>query len=449
MRPTPMVLTNPLEQVPPTTTQCRADEPGIEVLCVTDHQCPHDNYGRCRMPDFPLSHDDIATARAAGIGVVKRTPVVESAALSERCGGSVVFKAENLQRTGSFKIRGAMAKLASLGESARNGVVAGSAGNHAQALAFAAKHHGVPCEIFVPAGASLSKMAAVRSYGAVLAEGGESLVDAVSMARARAAESGMQFCHPYDDPVVVAGQATLGLEVLEDVADLDTVIIPLGGGGLTGGVALACKAANPKIRVIGVQVRACAPYAGIPAPEGPIVTLADGIAVKSPGEFTAPIISEFVDEVVVVEEDLVADAMVLLMDRGKLYVEGGGAVGVSALLSRQIVPSATGTTCVVLSGGNVDLGLVPNLIRRHETQAGRRLIVFVRISDRPGGLARLLTLFAAEGANLIEVEHVREGVDLHVRETGVQAVLEVRGRDHALRVVDAARAAGYDIDEVL
>lgn len=401
------------------------------------------------MPDFPLSHDDIAAARAAGTGVVKRTPVVESAALSERCGGSVVFKAENLQRTGSFKIRGAMAKLASLGESARNGVVAGSAGNHAQALAFAAKHHGVPCEIFVPAGASLSKMAAVRSYGAVLAEGGESLVDAVAMARARAAESGMQFCHPYDDPVVVAGQATLGLEVLEDVADLDTVIIPLGGGGLTGGVALACKAANPKIRVIGVQVRACAPYAGIPAPEGPIVTLADGIAVKSPGEFTAPIIRDFVDEVVVVEEDLVADAMVLLMDRGKLYVEGGGAVGVSALLSRQIVPSATGTTCVVLSGGNVDLGLVPNLIRRHETQAGRRLIVFVRISDRPGGLARLLTLFAEEGANLIEVEHVREGVDLHVRETGVQAVLEVRGSDHAQRVIDAARAAGYDIDEVL
>ena len=400
------------------------------------------------MPKSPVSSAEMSSARAAGAGTVKRTPVVESAALSERCGGAVVLKAENLQRTGSFKIRGAMAKIASLGGAASRGVVAGSAGNHAQALAFAARHHGIPCEIFVPAGASLSKMAAVRGYGAVLTEGGDTLADAVAMARSRAESTGMQFCHPYDDPVVVAGQATLGLELLEDIADLSTVIVPLGGGGLTGGVALACKTANPRIRVIGVQVRACAPYAGMPPADGPIVTLADGIAVKSPGEFTRPIIEGWVDEVVVVEEDLVADAMVLLMDRGKLYVEGGGAVGVSALISGQVVPDRTGTTCVVLSGGNVDLGLVPNLIRRHETQAGRRLIVFARISDRPGGLARLLSLFASHGANLIEVEHVREGVDLHVRETGIQAVLEVRGRDHADQVVAAARSAGYEIEEV-
>ncbi|MFM9084011.1 MAG: threonine ammonia-lyase [Actinomycetota bacterium] len=400
------------------------------------------------MPKSPLSSAEMASARAAGVGVVKRTPVVDSAALSERCGGTVVLKAENLQRTGSFKIRGAMAKIASLGSGAARGVVAGSAGNHAQALAFAARHHGIPCEIFVPAGASLSKMAAVRSHGATLTEGGDSLTDAVTMARQRAESTGMQFCHPYDDPVVVAGQATLGLELLEDIADLSTVIVPLGGGGLTGGVATACKSANPRIRVIGVQVRACAPYAGMPPADGPIVTLADGIAVKSPGDFTRPIIENWVDDVVVVEEDLVADAMVLLMDRGKLWVEGGGAVGVSALLSGQVVPATSGTTCVVLSGGNVDLGLVPNLIRRHETQAGRRLIVFARISDRPGGLARLLTLFASHGANLIEVEHVREGVDLHVRETGVQAVLEVRGRDHAGQVIAAAREAGYEIDEV-
>jgi threonine dehydratase len=178
------------------------------------------------------------------------------------------------------------------------------------------------------------------------------------------------------------------------------------------------------------------------------VTLADGIAVKQPGDFTRPIVERWVDEMIVVEEDVVADAMVMLMDRAKLYVEGGGAVGVSALLSGQVVPSSTGTTCVVLSGGNVDLGLVPNLIRRHETQAGRRLILFVRISDRPGGLARLLTLFAESGANLIEVEHVREGVDLHVRETGVQVVLEVRSRDHAASVIAAATNGGYSVDEV-
>ena len=400
------------------------------------------------MPNFPLDLAAIHAARLAGVGVVKHTPITESAALSERCGGTVVFKAENLQRTGSFKIRGAMNKLASLGDAVKNGVVAGSAGNHAQSLAFAARHFGVPCQIFVPTGASLSKMEAVRSYGATLTEGGDTLTDAVLRAREHAEKTGMNFCHPFDDPMVVAGQATLGLELLEDISDLSTVIVPLGGGGLTGGVALAIKQSKPDVRVIGVQVRACAPFAGSPPADGPIVTLADGIAVKQPGDFTRPIVEHWVDDVVVVEEDLVADAMVMLMDRAKLYVEGGGAVGVSALLSGQVKPSSTGTTCVVLSGGNVDLGLVPNLIRRHETQAGRRLILFVRISDRPGGLARLLTLFAESGANLIEVEHVREGVDLHVRETGVQVVLEIRSREHATAVIAAATSAGYSVDEV-
>ena len=400
------------------------------------------------MTAIPIDSAVIEAARRAGLGVVKRTPITESAALSERYGGNVVFKAENLQRTGSFKIRGAMSKLASLGDSVKNGVVAGSAGNHAQAIAFAARHHNVPCEIFVPAGASLSKMEAVRSYGAILSEGGDTLSDAVAAAQRHADATGMNFCHPYDDPVVVAGQATLGLELLEDISDLSLVMIPLGGGGLTGGVAMALKTFNPKIRVIGVQVRACAPYAGSPPPDGPIVTLADGIAVKMPGAFTRPLIEKYVDEIVVVEEDLVADAMVLLMDRGKLYVEGGGAVGVSALMSGQVKPAQTGTTCVVLSGGNVDLGILPGLIRRNETKAGRRLILFVRISDRPGGLARLLTLFAETGANLVEVEHVREGVSLHVRETGVQAVLEVRGREHADEVLAAVRNAGYEADEV-
>jgi threonine dehydratase len=400
------------------------------------------------MTAIPIDSAVIEAARRAGLGVVKRTPITESAALSERYGGNVVFKAENLQRTGSFKIRGAMSKLASLGDAVKNGVVAGSAGNHAQAIAFAARHHNVPCEIFVPAGASLSKMEAVRSYGAILSEGGDTLSDAVAAAQRHADATGMNFCHPYDDPIVVAGQATLGLELIEDISDLSLVIIPLGGGGLTGGVAMALKTFNPKIRVIGVQVRACAPYAGSPPPDGPIVTLADGIAVKSPGAFTRPLIEKYVDEIVVVEEDLVADAMVLLMDRGKLYVEGGGAVGVSALMSGQVKPAQTGTTCVVLSGGNVDLGILPGLIRRNETKAGRRLILFVRISDRPGGLARLLTLFAETGANLVEVEHVREGVSLHVRETGVQAVLEVRGREHADEVLAAVRNAGYEADEV-
>ena len=396
----------------------------------------------------PIDFAAIEAARLAGVGVVKRTPITESAALSEKFGGSVVFKAENLQRTGSFKIRGAMNKLSSLGDAVKSGVVAGSAGNHAQAIAFAARHFGVPCEIFVPAGASLSKIESVRSYGATLSEGGDTLSDAVALAQSRADATGMNFCHPFDDPMVVAGQATLGLELAEDISDLSLVLVPLGGGGLTGGVALVLKQINPKIRIVGVQVRACAPYAGTPPPDGPIITLADGIAVKSPGVFTRPLIEQFVDDIIVVEEDLVADAMVFLMDRGKLYVEGGGAVGVSALMSGQVVPAKTGTTCVVLSGGNVDLGLLPGLIRRHETQAGRRLLMYVRISDRPGGLARLLTLFAQSGANLVEVEHMREGVDLHVRETGVQVVLEVRGREHADSVLAQVRAAGYPADEI-
>jgi threonine dehydratase len=380
--------------------------------------------------------------------IVTHTPVAPSAHLSERYGGSVVLKAENLQRTGAFKIRGAMNKLATLGESARRGVVAGSAGNHAGALAFAARQFGVPCEIYVPAGASLSKIAACRGYGATVHEGGESLDVAVALAQARANETGMVFCHPYDDPVVVAGQATLGVELIDDIPDLAQVIVPLGGGGLLSGVALTVKQFDPSIKVIGVQISSCAPYIYGKAPLGPVPTLADGIAVKVPGDVTAPLIEKWVDEIVDVDEDSVADAMMLLLERSKLFVEGGGAVGVSALIAGRIKPAERGTTCVVLSGGNADLGLLTGLVRRHETNSGRRLIIFARISDRPGGLARLLTVFAQYGANLIEVEHVREGVDLHVRETGVQVVLEVRGRDHTETLIAAAKAEGYEISEV-
>ena len=392
------------------------------------------------MGETTISQEDILSAAHAGRAYVKHTPITPSAALSELCGGTVVLKAENLQRTGSFKIRGALNKLFTLGANAQHGVVAGSAGNHAGALSFAAKAHGVKCEIFVPSGASLSKIAACRAYGATASEGGESLDNAVARAMERAQETGMAFCHPYDDPAVIAGQATLGLELIKDIENLRTVIIPLGGGGLAGGTAIALKQFDPSIKVIGVQVNACAPYAHFPAPDGPVVTLADGIAVKRPGTITRPIIEKWLDDVVVVDEDDVADAMILLMERGKLLVEGGGAVGVSALMRGLVSPASHGTTCVVLSGGNVDMGLIPGLIRRHETQAGRRLIVFVRISDRPGGLAQLLSLFAENGANLVEVEHVRE--------TGVQIVLETRGPEHAATVLAAARSSGYEISEL-
>ena len=241
----------------------------------------------------------------------------------------------------------------------------------------------------------------------------------------------------------MAGQGTVGLELVEDLDDLACVIVPLGGGGLASGIAVAAKSLLSHVRVVGVQAATCCPYAGRDAPAGPVSTLADGIAVKRPGAVTRPLVERWVDEVVTVGEDAIADAMVVLMDRAKLYVEGAGAVGVAALRSGAVVPSSGGVTCVVLSGGNVDLGVVPGLIRRHENAAGRRLVIFARIDDRPGGLVRFLSAFASAGANLIEVQHQREGLDLSVRTTGVLATFEVRGPGHTQSVLAAARSAGY------
>lgn len=390
-----------------------------------------------------VSPDGIAAARDVVGAVIRHTPVVSSAALSAQYDRPVVLKAESLQRTGAFKIRGAMNKLATLGGEARFGVTAGSAGNHAQAVAFAAQYFGVPCDIFVPAGAPITKIEACQSYGARVVEGGESLDEAVAAAREMAEAEGRAFCHPYDDPAVVAGQGTLGLELVEDLDDLATVVVPLGGGGLASGVAIAVKSRLPDIRVVGVQASACAPYAGGTLPNGAVATLADGIAVKRPGAVTRPLVERWLDDIVTVDEDAIADAMVMLMERSKLYVEGAGAVGVAALQSGVVRPAASGTTCVILSGGNVDLGVVPGLIRRHENTAGRRLVIFARIDDRPGSLVRFLAAFAGAGANLIEVQHQREGLDLSVRKTGVHATFEVRGPEHTASVIAAAAAAGF------
>jgi threonine dehydratase len=377
---------------------------------------------------------DISAARERGKGVVLHTPVIPSAYLSQRFGGKVVLKAENLQRTGAFKIRGAMNKLSQLGNAKETGVVAGSAGNHAQGLALAAKHFGAKCEIFVPKGASLSKIAATKHHGATVLDGGESVDTAVAAALARAQETGMAFCHPYDDPDVIAGQGTLGLELLEDVDDLELLIVPLGGGGLLAGTALAIKHHRPNVKIIGVQASICAPFIHGFSPDGQVLTLADGIAVKQPGKFTKPIIDQYVDEIIEVDEDSIADAVVLLMEHSKMLVEGGGAVGLSALLTQQIKPTTSGSTCIVLSGGNIDIGLIPNLVRRNETNEGRRLTIFVRLPDRPGSLASVLNICASNDANVIEVQHVREGIPLHPRETGIQLVLEVKDEKHAKKL---------------
>jgi threonine dehydratase len=390
-----------------------------------------------------IDRDAFLLARERGREVVLHTPVIPSVHLSELFSSKIVLKAENLQRTGAFKIRGGMNKLAALGEQAKKGVVAGSAGNHAQGLALAAATYGVKCEIFVPKGASLTKIAACRHYGATVLEGGENVEVAVRSAMDRAEETGMAFCHPYDDVDVVAGQGTLGLELLEDIDDLDTVLVPLGGGGLLSGTAIAIKQQRPKTRVIGVQIEGCDPYVSGTIPTESITTLADGIAVKQPGAITKPLIERWVDDIVSVEENLVADALVMLMERSKLVVEGGGAVGLSALMADKVNLGGSGSTCIVLSGGNVDMGLIPNLVRRHETSMGRRLRIAARLPDRPGALVGLMKVCAEVGANIIELQHVREGIELHVRETMIQLVLETRCNDHADEIVSRLEGLGY------
>jgi threonine dehydratase len=284
--------------------------------------------------------------------------------------------------------------------------------------------------------------------------GGEGIDECLDLARQRVAETGQVLVHPFDDAAIIAGQGSLGLELLEDVPDLALVVIPLGGGGLTGGVAVAVKSLKAAVRVVAVQAASIAAFpasisAGHPVEVDAYPTLADGISVKRPGELTLPLISSYVDEVVTVGEDEIADAMVLLLERAKLVVEGAGAVGVAAMLSDRVaVPANGGTTVVVLSGGNVDTGVLGPAIRRHETRAGRRLVLFARMSDRPGQLARLLTCLGSSGANLLEVEHLREGFDLHVRENAVHLVLETRNPAHARNVIEDAKGAGFEVERV-
>jgi threonine dehydratase len=387
-------------------------------------------------------------ARDAFQGLVRRTPLLSSGTLEQRCGGRILLKAENLQRTGSFKLRGALVKLASLHEP--TAVVAGSAGNHAQSLAYAAQARGVACEVFMPSEAPVSKVAAVGGYGGSVILGGAGVDECLQAALERSRETGSAFVHPFDDEEVIVGQATIGLELLDDVDDLAMVIVPLGGGGLASGIGGVVKLARPDVRVVAVQAEAVASFPASLAQGAPVAvaggsTIADGIAVKRPGVLTLPLVERWVDEVCVVREDDVAEAMVLLMERAKLVVEGAGAVGVAALLAGGVLPAESGTTVVVLSGGNVDAGLLALVAQRHEAAVGRRLRVATLVSDRPGGLAALLACVAHAGGNLLSVEHVRDAVDLHVRQTGVELTLETRGAEHAEAILEALREQGYGV----
>jgi threonine dehydratase len=396
-----------------------------------------------------VTDTDVRAVREAVGTVARRTPILSTRTFSERAGGTVVLKAENLQRTGSFKVRGVAAKLAALGdEGCARGVVAASAGNHAQALAAAAAIRGVACEVFVPDDAPMAKVEAARGQGATVHIGGASVHECLVAAQQRADTGGLAFVHPFDDPAIVAGQGTLGLELLEDVPDLAQVVIPVGGGGLCAGVAVAVKAARPDVRIVGVQAAACAPYPeslrrGEPVEADSALTIADGIAVKRPGGLTLALLQRLADDMVLVTEDEIAEAMALLMERCKLVVEGAGAVSVAALLGGKAGMPHAGVTVAVLSGGNVDAGLLAAIARRHESGMGRRLVMLTRIADRPGALVQMLSSVADTGANIVDVSHMREGIDLHVRETAVELVLETRGHDHAEQVLADLRAKGY------
>jgi threonine dehydratase len=401
--------------------------------------------------DEALGYDRLRKAHEASAEIVRRTPVLTSASISERCGGTVALKAECLQRTGSFKLRGAINKVRAVAGAGR-GVVTGSAGNHGQSLAYAARHRGVPCEVFMPRDAAVSKLDAVRAFGATVHHEGASVDECISRAHTRAREADLTFVHPFDDPAVIAGQAGLGIELADAVPDLRRVIVPIGGGGLASGVAVALRQSRPEVELIGVQASACAAVAGS-LRHGELVvapatqTIADGIAIKRPGAITLPLIERLLDDVVVVGDDAIAEAMVLLLERSKLVVEGAGAASLAALLAGTVRPAANGTTVAILSGGNVDIALLASIAAHEETRAGRRARLFTHVSDRPGGLAGLLAAVAERHANVIAVEHVRDGVELHVAETGVALTVETRGPAHLAEVVADLRERGYEVDE--
>jgi threonine dehydratase len=373
---------------------------------------------------------DVQEARQRLLGIAEETPIYLSETFSRRCGREVRLKAENLQRTGSFKIRGAVNKLSTLSAEERAaGVVAASAGNHGQAVAWAARELGAPATIYVPLDAPMAKVEACRNYGAKTVMTGAYFEDALTAAQQHVEETGGTFIHPYEDQLVIAGQGTIGLELAEQVPDMGTVLIPIGGGGLSVGIATALRAVRPDVRLIGVQ-------AGLDG-----YTIADGIAVKIPSDFTMPLLEDLLDDMVAVSDEEISEAIVLLLERAKLVVEGAGAVGVAALLSGKAVVS--GTAVPVLSGGNIDPTMLISVMRHGLTVAGRYLVVRTQLSDRPGELIKLLSLVAEERGNVISVEHHREGMDIPVSETEVELTLVTRDEEHCRTLLEAMSERGY------
>jgi threonine dehydratase len=396
-----------------------------------------------------VGSDDLVAARKLLRDVISETPVLHSRVLSETVGGPVYLKCENLQRTGSFKVRGAYVRIARLSDAERaRGVVAASAGNHAQGVAFAAGLLGCAATVVMPEGAPLPKVEATRGYGAHVVLHGSCVEDVLAEALAYAERTGAVFIHPYDHPDVVAGQGTLGFEIVEQCPQVRTVVVPVGGGGLASGVAVAIKDLDRSISVVGVQAEAVAPYpaslaAGHPVSVQAEPTMADGIAVSRPGDIPFAILSELADRVVTVSEESLSRGLLLCLERAKQVVEPAGAAGVAALLehARDFVPPVV----AVLSGGNIDPLLLSKLLRHGLTAAGRYLAFRCRLSDQPGSLAKLLGDLADLGANVLEVGHERLGPRLHVDEAEVILVVETRGPIHCEEVISALRAAGYSL----
>jgi threonine dehydratase len=398
------------------------------------------------------SLDALRAVHSGSRGLVRETPTMTSRSLSAEVGGAIVLKAENLQRTGSFKIRGALAKLHSLAGGSTASVVTGSAGNHAQSLAYAARSLGVPCRVYMPEASAIGKVEAVRAFGGEVVRGGESVDVCIGLARDAAAEEGLVFVHPFDDPDVISGQAGVAIELAAQVPELRKVVVPVGGGGLASGLAVALKLADPAIEVVGVQAEGCAAVAeSLDADRrvevGTARTIADGIAVKRPGELTLPLLERWLDGIVTVGDEAIVAAMVRLAERTKLVTEGAGAIGLAALMTGAVKPAASGATAAVLSGGNVDPRLLAAAINRHELRESRRVRITTRVPDRPGGLADLLQAIAAAGANILEVSHVRDIAELDLSQTSVDLVLETRGADHTAELRAALAAAGYEVGE--
>lgn len=397
-----------------------------------------------------VSLEDVRKAAQLIDGKVLRTPLVRSPTFSRMAKADVRLKLECLQMGGSFKVRGATYKVLKRQEEiGPAGVITASAGNHAQGVALAAKAAGLPATVVMPVWASMAKQEATRSYGAKVILAGESLAESISVAQ-KMAEDGRTFIHPYDDPDIIAGQGTIGLEVLEDLPDPDVVIVPIGGGGLIGGIASAIKAVRPETRIVGVQAAACpSALESLRAGERVAVeakkSIADGITVKQVGERNFPIIREKVDEVVLVDEDEISSAVLALLERKKVLAEGAGAAPLAALLSSKVSVPEGGKVVLVISGGNLDPPLLERVIRQGLLKNGRIMRFSACIEDVPGSLAQLLNLVAEKGGNVLAIHHARGGRDLSLFRSRVDLEVETRSFDQIEEIREALLAAGYEI----